>query len=128
MKLQSRIPPIQFTRPIPRLLPDPPPPPSLFADCLYLEKVIALLKRTRIQKNLGVETLAQRAFLESLIIFQAELDGVVPSSRELKAWTYALGLCWEQVWYDCLPSQLGLSLDLLPRHRPSRGSHRSRPA
>ena len=128
MKNQSRIRPIQYTRPIPRLLPDPPPPPSLFADCLYLEKVIALLKRTRIQQNLGVEILAQRACLEPLIIFQAEMDGVVPSSRELKVWTSALGLCWEQVWHDCLPSLAGLSLERLPSHRPSRGSHRSRPA
>lgn len=124
----SRFLPTPFSCPIPALLPDLPPSPSPFADCLFLEEVIALLKRTRIQQNLGVESVARLARIRPRAIHQAEQDGVVPDSRQFKAWTAALGLCWERVWNDCLTGQAGLSRDRSLKHRSSQDSHRSRHA
>lgn len=94
---------------IARVVPVPPPlPPRLpFADSLYLSQVIGHLKRTRIEQGLSLHALALRSRLKRSVIDHAEQRGNVLNSREFKAWSAALGLCWNQVWSDCFPECMG---------------------
>ncbi|RYG93452.1 MAG: XRE family transcriptional regulator [Alphaproteobacteria bacterium] len=86
-------------------LPVSPPSHQPFADRCYLQQVINHLASTRRQKRLGLREVARRSGLKLKTLSRAEKEGIVPASREFRAWAEALGFSWEQVWTFSLPSQ-----------------------
>ena len=74
-----------------------------FADSHYLLHVIGHLHHARMEKGLSLTEVARKAGVRRSLIDRAEQDCLIPSCRDLKAWTAALGLTWEQIWSDCFP-------------------------
>lgn len=74
-----------------------------FADRCYLQQVINHLAAVRREKRLGLRELARRAGLKMTTVSRAEREGMVPATRDFRAWAQALGLSWEQVWTFSLP-------------------------
>jgi len=73
-----------------------------FADSHYLRHLISHLRQLRMQQGLGLRALARKAGIRTAVIQRAELQTVIPCSRDFKAWVIALGLSWEQVWSEVL--------------------------
>jgi transcriptional regulator with XRE-family HTH domain len=74
-----------------------------FADVRYLMHVIAFLSAERTDKKIGLSQLARRSKLNEKMISRAESGNYIPSTREFKAWTRALGFSWEEIWSLCFP-------------------------
>ena len=75
-----------------------------FSDYRYLLHVIAHLRELRQSQKLTIQDLAWRSKIPCVLISRAESKGEIPASSSFKAWVGGLGLSWEQVWSECLPS------------------------
>jgi ribosome-binding protein aMBF1 (putative translation factor) len=78
---------------------------SSYADHGYILRVIAYLKRERINQGLSLKTLTTRAGIRKGLINRAEREGFIPKTSEFKAWATALGLSWERVWSLTFPKR-----------------------
>lgn len=87
------------------------PPTSIqlhaFADVHYLRGIISHLESARKRKGIRVGELTQLAGLRKGIIRHAERNGVIPKTKEFRAWANALELSWEQVWSASFPTYIG---------------------
>lgn len=77
-------------------------PNFAFRDDRYLSAVISHLKDVRLAKSIEIERLSRRAALKRNIIRHAETRNFVPNSSQLKAWSSALGIQWEDLWSNAL--------------------------
>lgn len=75
--------------------------------------MIGHLKRARIEQGLSLDALALRTRIKRSVIDHAEQRGNVLNSRDFKAWSSGLGLCWNQVWSDCFPGASGSPIEHL---------------
>ncbi len=75
-----------------------------FADGCYILRVIAYLRKARKQQGLGIREITQKSGVKKGMISKAEKQGCIPSCREFKAWTQALGVSWEHLWSRNFPS------------------------
>lgn len=81
-------------------------PPLLsrgISDSEYLLVVIHHLARTRTALGLSLRDVARLAKVKKSVIDLAEQDCRIPTCREFKAWSAALGLSWEELWSACCP-------------------------
>jgi len=79
------------------------------SDSAYLTKMIDFLKLQRKTRGLSCAELNQKARLSKGLIERAESKKLVPTTREFKGWSAALGFKWEDVWTLALLSKVELS-------------------
>lgn len=79
------------------------------SDIDYLMKVIDFLKDQRELRSIQPEVLTRQSRLGKEVIELAEAKRRIPSTREFRAWSHALGFKWEDVWTLVLLPQLELS-------------------
>lgn len=73
-----------------------------FNDRIYLSAVVSHLKDTREAKSLAIAPLSRKAALKNGVILHAERGALIPNSSQLKAWSSALGIAWEDLWKDTM--------------------------
>ncbi|MEO7098377.1 MAG: hypothetical protein ABI162_03370 [Luteolibacter sp.] len=86
---------LRFTSPSSR-------PSQAFSDSTYLLNIIAFLKRERNNQALSLDAVTRKARMKKGVIDRAERCGIIPTTRDFKAWCAALGLTWEDVWGETL--------------------------
>ena len=102
---------LRFTSPTNR-------PSQAFSDSTYLLNIIAYLKRARKNQTLSLDKVSRKAQVKKGVIDRAERCGIIPSSRDFKAWCAALGFTWEDVWGETLERARNLQDHLTRRHAP----------
>lgn len=75
-----------------------------FSDRVYVQHLIRHLRDTRKEQGIGIAKVAKRAGLKRGIIERAEMGCFVPTTRDFKAWSGALGMRWCDVWSAVMPT------------------------